>query len=85
MRKRTENCILMDSDGFRILFVKLEKPTEFDFPLYYHSVGFLFCRIPGLTVSESVRWYGTVETNMNIPLVVETNLDILLVSTSLRL
>ena len=32
MRKRTENCILIDSDGFRIIFVKEVnvKPTEFD-------------------------------------------------------
>ena len=54
--------MLMDSDGFRIIFVKEVKPTEFDYQSDSdpHSVGFLFCRIPGLTVSESVRWYGTV-------------------------
>ena len=60
VKKPPENCILMDSDGFRISFVKEVKPTEFDFPPAFHSVGFLFCRIPGLTVSESVRQYGTL-------------------------
>ena len=31
IRKRTENCMSMDSDGFHIIFVKEGKPTEFDF------------------------------------------------------
>ena len=44
MGKLTENCILMYSDGLRIIFLKEVKPTEYDFlPDSLSAVGFQFC------------------------------------------